>query len=106
MAGAYFVLDRLGEAESILRRGSERKPGVSDIIIVQYQLAFLKGDPSEMERQVALARGKSGVEDIMSDEKAFVLAYSGRLQPARSLAQRGVDLAKQAGQRERAAAYE
>ena len=32
-----------------------------------------------MEREVALAQGKSGVEDWISDHEAFVSAYSGQL---------------------------
>jgi tetratricopeptide (TPR) repeat protein len=56
-----------------------------------------------MEREEALAQGKSGVEDWISDHEAFVSAYSGRLQQARRLVRRAADLAQQAAQRDRAA---
>ena len=45
---------------------------------------FLKGDKAGMEREVALAQGTSGAEDLISDQAAFVLAYSGHLQQART----------------------
>ncbi len=73
---------------------------------MRYDIAFLKGDQAGMEREVALGQGKSGAEDWISDQEAFVLAYSGHLQQARRMSRRAVDLAQQAGQRERAALYE
>jgi tetratricopeptide (TPR) repeat protein len=59
-----------------------------------------------MERQVALAKGKPGAEDWLSDQEAFVLAYSGRLQQARGKPERAAELAQQAAQWERAALWE
>src|SRR5208283_5865244 len=72
-------------------------------VVQRYDIAFLRGDHAGMEREVALAQGKSGTEDWISDHEAFVSAYSGRLQEARRLAHRAADLAKQAAQRDRAA---
>jgi eukaryotic-like serine/threonine-protein kinase len=59
-----------------------------------------------MERAAALAQGKP-VEDWVIEEEAFVSAYSGGLQQARSLSRRGVDMVvRQAANGEKAAIYE
>ena len=106
MPSTIKYLDRLGEAENILQRASERKLEIPDFLVERYNIAFLKGDQAGMEREVALGQGKSGAEDWISDHEAFVLAYSGHLQQARRMSQRAVDLAQQTAQRERAALYE
>ncbi len=102
----YISLDRLGEAENTLQRASERKLEIPDFLVNRYEIAFLKGDQAGMERQVALGKGKSGAEDWLSDQEAFALAFSGRLQQARKKPQRAADLAQRAAQRERAALYQ
>jgi tetratricopeptide (TPR) repeat protein len=53
-----------------------------------------------------VARGKPGAEDWMYHSQALVLAHSGRLQVAREMSRHALDLAQQAGQRERAATFE
>jgi hypothetical protein len=58
-----------------------------------------------MEREVALAEGKPGAKDYISEHEAFVLAYSGHLQQARRMSRREADQALQTTQRERAALY-
>jgi tetratricopeptide (TPR) repeat protein len=106
LAYDYIFLDRLDEAENTLRRAFERKPEVPDILILEYELAFLKADQAGMERELARAKVESGVEDWISDQQAFVLAYSGHLHQARRMSERAAKLAKQAAQRDRAAQYE
>jgi serine/threonine protein kinase len=106
LAAHYRSLDRLGDAENTLQRASERKLDIPDFLVQQYDIAFLKGDQAGMERAVALGHGKSGAEDRISGHEAFVLAYSGHLQQARSKSGRAADLAQQAAQRERAAELE
>src|ERR1022692_3154882 len=103
LAFDYEYLDRLGEAANTLQQAAARKLEIGDFLVQRYDIAFLKGDQAEMEREAALARGKSGAEDWISDHEAFVSAYSGRLQEARRLARRAADLAQQAAQRDRAA---
>ena len=106
LAYSYEYLDRLGEAENTLQRAFERKLETPDFLVQRYDIAFLRADKAGMERAVALAQGKPGVEDGISDHEAFVLAYSGHLQQARRMSQRAADLAQQAAQRERAALYQ
>jgi eukaryotic-like serine/threonine-protein kinase len=105
LASSYFWLDRLGEAENTIQQASERKPGIPESPLLQYYIPFVKGDKAGMDRAVARAKGKPGVEDRMSHSQALVLARSGQLQLARQMSRRAVDLAQQAGQRESAATY-
>ena len=106
LATSYQFLDRLEDAEKIFQQASERKVLIPEMLEQRYDLAFLRGDKAEMERQVALAKGKSGAEAWMSDHEALVLAYSGHLQEARRMSGRAVDLAHQPDQREEAALLE
>ena len=103
LATSYQFLDRLEDAEKIFQQASERKVLVPDMLEQRYDLAFLRGDQAEMERQVALVKGKSGAEAWISDHEALVLAYSGHLQQARRMSGRAVDLAQRPDQREEAA---
>ena len=106
LAYNLVYLDRLAEAEVVLRRTSERKMEAPFLSYLRFDLAFLKGDSAGMQREVAAAQGKPGAEDWISDRQAFALAYTGHLQEARRWSQRASDLARQAGHRERAALFE
>ena len=57
-----------------------------------------------MDAQAALATGKPGAEDWMLHLEALVSARSGQVQLARRMSRRAMELAQQAGERERAAA--
>jgi len=102
----YSYLDRLPEAEKTLRRAVDHKVDLPDLSLLQFNLAFLKGDSAGMDRAAALAKGQPEAEDWMCHAEALVLAHSGHLQAAGKMSRRALDLAQQAGQRERAATYE
>jgi tetratricopeptide (TPR) repeat protein len=106
LALSYQYVDRLPEAENTLRRAAERKLEMPDFLIQQYDIAFLKSDNAGMERTAALSRGKPGAEDWVAAHEAISLAYSGRLQEARRMSGRAVNLAQPAMHPERAALYE
>jgi eukaryotic-like serine/threonine-protein kinase len=99
-------LNRLADAEGVLRRASERKMEGPDFSLLRFDLAFLKGDSAGMQREVAAAQGRTGVEDRIADRQASVLAYTGRLQAAGRWSESAISLAQQAGHRERAALFE
>ena len=103
---SYFYLDRPGEAENTLQRASERKLEIPELWLLRYALALLKGDKAGMDRAAALADGKPGGEDWMSHLQALVLARSGQLQQAKRMSRHAIDVARRAGQAERAATYE
>src|SRR4029077_4485219 len=69
-------------------------------------IAFVKGDNEEMDRVVALAKGKRLTEHWVTNAQALVQARSGHAQLARRLSSRAVDLALQEGRREAAATYQ
>ena len=106
LALSYFYLNLMPEAENTIRSASERKLEGPDLFVLQYYISFFRGDSAGMERQVALARGKRGVEDWMTQQRAMVAAYTGHLKQAREFSQRAVELAQRAGAHETAATYE
>src|SRR5262249_39665473 len=97
---------RLEEAEKILQQAQQRKLEIPELLIQRYDLAFLKGDKAWMNREVALGEKEPGAEDMIADRQAFVWAYSGQLNKAKSLAQRASDLSAQPDQRGRKALIE
>jgi tetratricopeptide (TPR) repeat protein len=101
----YLLLDRYTEAANVLQRAAEHKLEIPPMLVTRYYLAFLKGDQAGMEREIARARGRRGVEDWMWHNQALVLARSGRMQQARTMWERAIALARQTGDRERAAIY-
>jgi len=106
LALSYVASGRIDEAEGVLRRASERKLEIPDFAIQRYAIAFLKRDLAGMDREAAQVRGKPGAEDWMSNAESFVLAYSGRLEEARKMSRRAVDLAQAEERRETEAYYE
>ncbi len=106
LATSYFLLDRFEEAESALQRATEHKLEDSILLVIRYNIAALKGDKDQMDRVVALAKGKPGVEHSVAHAEALALARSGRLQLARQSSSRAMDLARQEGGREAAASYQ
>jgi tetratricopeptide (TPR) repeat protein/predicted Ser/Thr protein kinase len=104
LALAYQALDRLSDAEQTLRRASDRGIRYPDLALMRYNLAFLRGDENGMQRFASDAR-KSGAEASIAEHEAITLAYSGRLQQARTQLRRAADWARQTGATERAAVF-
>jgi eukaryotic-like serine/threonine-protein kinase len=83
----------------------ERKLEIPDFMVHRYYLAFFKGDQAGMEHEIACARGQHAVDDWMWHNQALVLARSGQMQQARTMWERAIALALQAGDHESAAIY-
>jgi serine/threonine protein kinase/Tfp pilus assembly protein PilF len=94
----------LAEAENALQRASARKLEVPELAAQRYDIAFLKGDATGMKREEILA--ESAANDLVVARQGFVLAYSGRLKEAKSMAQRAADLNHEPGQRGKKALFE
>ena len=105
VAQHYIFLNRFAEAADVLRRAPEHKLEIPEMLITRYYLAFFKGDQAAMDHEIARAPGEQA-EDWMSQNQALVLARSGQMRQARTMWERGIALAQQAGNRERAAIYE
>jgi eukaryotic-like serine/threonine-protein kinase len=105
LARYYLGLNRLDEAEAVLKNAQERKLEGRDLLWIRYEVAFVKGDEGEMKRLVEQAAGKRGIEALLLDFQADTETYHGRLAKARELRRRAVDLAKDNDATEAAAIY-
>jgi eukaryotic-like serine/threonine-protein kinase len=99
-------LNHLDEAENVLRRAAGRGVEIDEFIMLEHDIAFLRGDQATMERAAARARERSGGDTWISNKEAYALAYSGQLQKARVSSRRAVDQALQEAQPERAGLFE
>jgi DNA-binding winged helix-turn-helix (wHTH) protein/tetratricopeptide (TPR) repeat protein len=106
LALSYVPLGRLEEASQVLQQAAERNMQMPDLLVDQYEIAFLKGDKAEMEKAVGLASKKSGTEDLVANQEAFAAAHTGHLTEAGRRSGLAVELATQGGQKERAALFQ
>jgi eukaryotic-like serine/threonine-protein kinase len=105
LASSSFYLDRFGDAENALQQASERQLDIPDFLVLRYNIAFLRGEKDQMDRAVALAKGRREAEHWITHSEALVLARSGQLGLAREFSRRASDLAQQEGEAEAAATY-
>jgi len=101
-----LYLGRVEDADGALGAAAARGLDIDEFIMLAYEIAFVKGDKARADREAARAKARPGGENWMSAREAFVEAYSGHLRAARSLSQRALLQAQQAGQHERAALWE
>jgi serine/threonine protein kinase/Tfp pilus assembly protein PilF len=104
LSGHNLFLDRYTQAAEALQRAAERKLEIPEFLVNRYYLAFLEGDRAGMDREIARAP-EEHAEDWMSHNQALVLARSGRMRQARTMWERAIALAQQAGKPETAAIY-
>src|SRR5271163_4995166 len=105
LAGTYINLNRLKEARQTLAEAQQKNFDGLTLRGDLYTLAFLSGDPAEMDRQVAWAAGRPGEEDQMLTGHADTAAYYGRLDKARDLARRASDSAVRSDAKETGAQW-
>jgi eukaryotic-like serine/threonine-protein kinase len=106
LAQDYLALNRPDDARKAIEQAQQRKLDGDFLHWVIYQLAFLKGDAPEMERQVAWAAGKPGSEDQLLSFQSDTEAYYGRLVKARDFSRRAVDSAVRNDSKESAALWQ
>lgn len=63
LAFNYQYLNRLQEAANTLQQATARKLEIGDYLVERYDLSFLEADQAGMQREAALAHGKSGQEN-------------------------------------------
>ncbi len=102
----YLVLNRPDDAKKAIEQARERKLDTEELHWITYQMAFLRGDAPEMERQVAWAAGKPGIEDEYLSFQSDTEAYYGRLAKARDFSRRAVDSAVRNDSKETAALWQ
>jgi eukaryotic-like serine/threonine-protein kinase len=100
----YVLLDRFQEAEA---RAKEAAGNCRDVNprLIQYHIAFHRGDAAEMARQVSRGTGIPGVEGMLLAMDADTAAYFGHLGTAAELSRRATDSAELAAHKETAAGY-
>ncbi|MGA9711250.1 MAG: tetratricopeptide repeat protein, partial [Candidatus Sulfotelmatobacter sp.] len=106
LADIYLALNRVDDAEKAIQQAQKHNLVGDFLHLAIYQLAFLKGDTAEMERQVAWAADKPGSEDILLSFQSDTEAYYGRLSKARDFSRRAVDAAVRADSKETAAIWQ
>jgi tetratricopeptide (TPR) repeat protein/predicted Ser/Thr protein kinase len=104
-AFAYVYLNRLREAEALLRKAAERKIEVIEFSLCRYFIAFLRNDQAAMEGEATQRQAKLQAQGWFEHQEALTFAYRGRLKEAARLSERAVNLARQAGLRERPAQF-
>jgi len=105
LAFEYIALNRLNDAQNLLREAQAKSFDGIDIRGNLYLLAFRQRDSTGMERQLAWAAGRVGDEDAMLSGHADTNAYYGRLVQARDYSRRAVESAVRAGSKETAALW-
>ncbi|MBL8294152.1 MAG: protein kinase [Bryobacterales bacterium] len=105
LALAQFYTDRFPAAEDTIQRAAGRKFQMSYLLMLQYNLAALKGDREQMDRIAGSASGDRRSGYWIAHAEALALARSGRLRDARRSSGRAVDLALQGREREVAATF-
>jgi serine/threonine protein kinase len=105
LVASYIGLNRFDEAKSALDDAAARK--LEDPVLHEnaYNLAFLRGDTSAMEREVSLSAGKPGWEDLILFMHSNTAAVHGRLNDARALSRRAADSARRNDLKEVAALW-
>jgi eukaryotic-like serine/threonine-protein kinase len=94
LGNAYICLNRLSDAEGVLKQAQERKLDSEGLTVQRYVVAFLKGDEQEMERLEATLAPKPGAADLLLSQKEAVEAYHGRLKKAWEIVQGPMNSAK------------
>jgi len=106
LATDNFSLERLPEAEAVIKQAEERKLESESLLAIRYLVAFLKGDQAEMARLVTAAAGKAGTEDLMLSIQGDTETWYGRIGKGRELTRRAIQLAVSNDAKETAAGYQ
>ena len=102
----YLDLNRFDEAKAVVEQGQARGLDEATQHVLLAQLAFLRGDAAEMDRQFALGASQPGIENFVFAVQADVEASAGRLAKARELFRRAVESAQRNSLKEPSATWQ
>ena len=106
LASFYLGAGQMEKADATVL-GAEKNNLAGDLLHwFIYQIAFVKGDRAGMEREVAWASGKPGIEDALLSFQSDTEAYYGRLTQARDYSRRAVDAAVRSDAKESGAMWQ
>ena len=102
LAAAYLALNRFDEAKAVAERASAQGLDSFSTHFALYQIAFMRGNTSGMQREVAWAAGRpDGV--FMLFMEAFAACGTGQIAKARDITTQAVTAAQRSGLKELAA---
>jgi DNA-binding winged helix-turn-helix (wHTH) protein/tetratricopeptide (TPR) repeat protein len=104
-AALYLYIGKFDKARTILEQAKERKLENEYIAQNRYLLAFLTGNNTQMDQQVAAATGKPGWEDPLIAMQSGTEAYFGRLAKAAEDSSHASESAIKADSKETAATW-
>jgi eukaryotic-like serine/threonine-protein kinase len=102
----YLNLNRVDEAKAVVEQAQGQ--GLDDATqhVLLADLAFLRGDTAEMDRQFVLGASQPGFENLIFAGQADVQASAGRLAKARELFRRAVESAQRNSLKEPGATWQ
>jgi tetratricopeptide (TPR) repeat protein len=106
LALEYASIEDYQRASQVLEQAQQRKLQYSTLIGAAYQLAFLRGDQAEMDRQVQRGMGHPWTEAWLLALQADTEAYYGRRSRAEQFTRRAVESARRHDDHETAVGYE
>jgi tetratricopeptide (TPR) repeat protein len=105
LANGYENLNRLDEAEEVLKQAEQRHLTVPASLMDRYELAFLKGDRAEMTELAAALKKVPGLEDPVFATLGDTEAWYGRFKTAQGFGHQAVEFAERNNDKETAAFY-
>jgi eukaryotic-like serine/threonine-protein kinase len=106
LASCYLSAGQMENAEATVQEAQKNNLAGDFLHFYVYQMAFVKGDHAGMEREVAWASGKPGIEDALLSYQSDTEAYYGRVTQARDYSRRAVDAATRSDAKESAAIWQ
>lgn len=97
LASTYITLDRLDEADGVLRELQRRNFEHEYVPLLSYLLAFMRDDQLEIGRLVSSATSNPASEDIIFAAQSDTEAFHGRLGKARDFLAQAIHSALQNG---------
>ena len=106
LALTYQWINQLDQAKATAKQS--RAHGVDSpwLPLVLYMVDFLQHDAAEMQKQVADAIGKPGIDDQILFLQSETAGYNGEFAKSRELTRGAADSAQRASQKEAAAEYQ
>jgi serine/threonine protein kinase/TolA-binding protein len=100
---ASLCMDQLDGVRQALARAEQRKLEMEYYRLLRFWIAFITGDTAAMDQVVAKADARADSE--ITNMQSLVAAVGGRLQHARELSRRAMEIKQRNGQAEAAATY-
>ena len=105
LATGLLALNRVDEASAVLTEAGKRDLHTDLLLQIQYWIAFLHDDESEMERLAQHSSDVPGAQALLLSEQSNTAAYHGHFEEAREFSSAAVNLMERDGNKEWAASY-